>query len=486
MIIGSGFAGLSAACFMSKAGWEVAVIEKNLQPGGRARRLSAKGFHFDMGPSWYWMPDVFEHFFACFGKTVAEMYSLKRLDPSYRIYFDEGFVDIPADYELVKSWFESVEAGAGKQLDKYLKEAAFKYLTGMQKMVYKPGHSILEFADWEVVKNVFRMDIFSSVSTHISEHFKHPHLRQILSFPILFLGALPQNTPALYSLMNYADIMLGTWYPKGGMFSIVESMEKLAREQGVVFHYGVAAKEIISDNKTVKRVLTEDGKIHEADVVIGGADYHHVEHDLLKKSSRGYSENYWSGRKMAPSCLLYYIGINRKISGLRHHTLFFDTKFDAHAADIYSNPAWPTDPLFYLSTVSVTDPGQAPEGCENLFILIPVSAGIKGDSDEVRESYFNKIASRLVTHTGIDIRNHILYKKTFGPSDFEKEYHAYKGNAYGLANTLGQTAFLKPVCRSRKLKNLFFTGQLTVPGPGVPPALISGEIVAGEVLRYYG
>ncbi len=493
IIIGSGFAGLSAACFMAKAGWKVTVLEKHTTPGGRARQLKAGGFTFDMGPSWYWMPDVFERFFSQFGKSVSDYYQLVRLDPSYRIYWNDGAMDVPARYDSLKDLFESMEPGSAKQLDKFLAEAAYKYKAGMNKLVYKPGRSFSEFLDPDLLKGVFRLDVFNSVKAHIAEYFKHPKLQQLMEFPVLFLGALPEKTPALYSLMNYADIMGGTWYPSGGMYSIVHALHKLAMELGVTFYFNENVTDMIIDKKTVQKVVSEPGYGHkskrnyfEADAVIGGADYHFIENSLLPKAHRSYTEAYWEKRVMAPGCLLYYVGLNKRLQNLPHHSLFFDVPFEKHCEEIYISKRWPSHPLFYVSATSVTDNSTAPEGCENLFFLIPVAAGLSGDTEELREKYFNMIISRMEIHSGQRIKDSIAYKKSFAYSDFVYEYNAYKGNAYGLANTLWQTAVFKPSCRSKKVKNLFYTGQLTIPGPGVPPALISGEVVAKEVVKAYG
>jgi phytoene desaturase len=482
VIIGSGFAGLSAASFMAKAGWEVTVVEKNATPGGRARQLKADGFVFDMGPSWYWMPDVFERYFASFGKKVSDYYRLKRLDPSYRVYWADGYTDLPADYASLKDTFESIEPGSGRQLDHYLREAAYKYEVGINKLVYKPGQSLLEFLDPAVIGGVFRLDVFRSIKRHIARHFQHPKLRQLMEFPVLFLGALPEDTPALYSLMNYADIKGGTWYPEGGMYAIVQGMYQLALELGVQFHFEEEVRQIVIENGRAKKVLTDRGE-YEADAVISGADYHFTEQQLLPEAFRSYSEAYWQKRVMAPSCLLYYVGVKKKFTHLLHHSLFFDVPFAAHAKEIYTSPAWPANPLFYVSASSVTDPTAAPPGYENLFFLVPVASGLQGDTEELRDMYFRKIVRRMEQHTGEHFEQDIVFKKTFSVSDFVAAYHSFRGNAYGLANTLRQTALLKPSCRSRKVKNLFYTGQLTVPGPGVPPSLISGEVVAGEVLK---
>ena len=492
IIIGSGFAGLSAAAYMAKAGWHTTLLEKHSIPGGRARQFKADGFTFDMGPSWYWMPDVFDRFFENFGKKVEDYYILHRLDPSYRIYWPKEQDDIPAQYEQLKNLFNNIEHGSGEKLDLFIAEAAYKYEVGIKKLVYKPGQSIVEFADWDFLKGIFKLDVFTSIKKHISKSFKDQRLQQLLEFPVLFLGALPKDTPALYSLMNYADIKLGTFFPKGGMFKIVEAMYALAKEQGVNFYFNCDVNKIIIKNSLtigVSANLTENQnfteKFLEADVVIGAADYHFIETKLLEKQYRSYSEKYWNSRVMAPSCLIYYIGLNKKLKNILHHTLFFDVDFKKHGQEIYTDPVWPTAPLFYVSATSVTDNSVAPDGCENLFFLIPVATGLEGDTEEIRDRYFDKIIERFEERVGEKIGDSIIYKRSYAVKDFKEDYNAFKGNAYGLANTLLQTSLLKPSCRSKKIKNLFYTGQLTVPGPGVPPALISGEIVAKEILKNY-
>jgi len=492
VIIGSGFAGLSAACFMAKAGWDVSVLEKQSTPGGRARQFKDAGFTFDMGPSWYWMPDVFERFFNCFGKKVSDYYSLHRLDPTYRIYWKDEKMDIPADYEELKKFFENIEPGSAAKLDKFMHEAAYKYEVGIHKLVHKPGQSYSEFLDWDLVKGIFKLDVFTSMRKHISKYFKNPKLQQLLEFPVLFLGALPQNTPALYSLMNYADLKLGTWYPQDGMYKIVEGMFSLAKELGVKFIFNSNVSEILVEKGNAKAVVATSNNqqqptsnTYNADVVIGAADYHFIETKLLPQNYRVYSDAYWNKRVMAPSCLLYYVGLNKKLDGILHHSLFFDSDFEIHGKEIYTTKQWPTDPLFYVCAPSVTDETVAPAAHENLFFLIPVAAGLEGDTEEKREMYFEKILQRYEKFIAQTIKDSIIYKKTYSVSNFVNDYNSFKGNAYGLANTLMQTANLKPACRSIKIKNLFYTGQLTVPGPGVPPSLISGEVVAMEALKHY-
>lgn len=457
-------------------------------PGGRARMFKAQGFTFDMGPSWYWMPDVFERYFGLFEKKVSDYYELIRLDASYRVYWNDGPMDIPADYDGFKQMFENLEPGAGEKLDNFLAEAAYKYEVGINKLVHKPGRQWREFLDVDLAKGLLKLDVFTSMEKHISKYFTHPHLRFLLEFPVLFLGALARDTPALYSLMNYADIKLGTWFPKGGMYSIVDGMHKLAVELGVKFEFHTNAIRIEVENGEAKKLWATQGtieKFYEADVLVGAADYHFIEQQLLAQEDRSYTEDYWDKRVMAPSCLLYYVGLNKKLKNILHHSLFFDVDFASHAAEIYTDPAWPTTPLFYVSATTVTDESLAPAGSENLFFLIPVAAGLTGDTEELRQKYFELIRQRFEAEIGEEIKDNIVYMRSYAVEDFKADYNAFKGNAYGLANTLMQTAIMKPSIKSKKLKNLFYTGQLTVPGPGVPPSLISGEVVAKEIEKEY-
>jgi phytoene desaturase len=482
VVIGSGFAGISAATCLARAGYEVEVLERHEGAGGRARVWRQDGFVFDMGPSWYWMPDVFESYFNHFGKSASDYYELKRLDPSYRVFFGEDdVVDLPARMSELVALFEGIEPGAGAKLERFMAEAAYKYDVGIRDLVYKPGRSLWEFADKRVVTGIFRLHMFRSFARYVRKYFKHPKLVSLLEFPVLFLGAKPEDTPALYSLMNYADMQLGTWYPQGGMFKVVEGMLRLAEEEGVTIRYGANVQSIEVVNGDAKAVVLKDGTRIAADVVVGGADYHHVEQDLLPPEARMYSEAYWQRRVMAPSCLLWYIGVDRRLQGLEHHNLFFDTDFSLHAEEIYDRPQWPTNPLFYACVPSKTDASVAPEGMENLFLLIPVAPGLSDDDPGLRQRYFDLVMDRLEAHTGQSIRPHIVLQRSFAHRDFVQDYSAFRGNAYGLANTLRQTAILKPQMKSSKVRNLYFTGQLTVPGPGVPPSLISGRVVAGEI-----
>ncbi len=480
-VIGSGFSGLAAAATLAAAGNKVTVFEKNKTLGGRARKFEVDGFTFDMGPSWYWMPEVFEQFYQRFGHTTKDFYNLLRLDPSYRVYFsDTETVDVPASLPELYELFENIEKGSADKLKKFLAEAQYKYEVGMNEFVWKPSHSILEFMDFRLVKSALKLQMFSSISSQIRKNFTHPYLRNILEFPVLFLGAKPQNTPALYSLMNYADLSLGTWYPMGGMHEIVKAMVQICEEQGVVFKTNNPVHKIedISNGIKIKHSSGEDV----FDYCVASADYHHVETQLLDAQTRNYNPEYWDKKTFAPSSLLYYIGVDKKIPKIKHHNLFFDKDFDRHADEIYTTQSWPDDPLFYACCPSKTDLHMAPSGKENLFILIPIATGMDNNRVEKDRLYAN-VMDRLEKVAGINIRDSIVYKKEYSVENFIKDYNSYKGNAYGLANTLLQTAFLKPKIKNKNLDRLYYTGQLTTPGPGVPPSLISGQVVAAEIIK---
>lgn len=480
-VIGAGISGMAAACYLAKSGHLVTILEKNSIPGGRAGKYESSGFTFDMGPSWYWMPDVFEKFFNDFGKSTSDYYDLKRLSPSYSVVFEDQRIDIPSDIKEMASLFESLEKGSSEKLHQFLKEAQYKYEIGMNRFARMPSGSVAEFLKPEFLPTLGKLQLLTSVKKHVNKYFKHPFLQKIMQFPVIFLGAMPDRIPAMYSLMNYADSVLGTWYPVGGMYKVVEGVYRLALSLGVEFKFNFDVDDIHCMDGQVDSVSSGDDTVL-TDVLVGGGDYRHLE-SLLPAKYQSYSDTYWETRKMAPSCLLYFIGLNRKLP-VRHHTLFFDADFEKHSSQLFGKPSWPEDPLFYLCAPSVTDQSVAPEGHENLFILIPIAAGMENDHEQVREQYLQKIIKRIEKQTGIDISSAIVHKRSYAMSDFKSDYYSFKGNAYGLANTLDQTAFLKPAIRSKKLNNLFYCGQLTVPGPGLPPAFLSGQIAAGQVNKY--
>lgn len=480
-IIGSGFSSLAASCYLAKQGNKVTIYEKNSTIGGRARQFKKDGFTFDMGPSWYWMPDVFERFFQDFGKKSADYYELIKLNPAYRVYFGiNDFISIYDNLEDIKTAFEEIEKGSGKKLETFINQAKSNYDIAIKDLVYRPGVSPLELITKETALKLNQF--FGNVSADIRKKFKNEKLIQILEFPVLFLGAKPSKTPSFYNFMNYADFGLGTWHPKTGMFDVIRGLEKLALELGVAIKTNSPIQKIHVENKTAAGIVINN-EIIKADIVLSGADYHHTE-SLLNNEHRVYSEKYWESRTFAPSSLLFFVGFNKKIENISHHALFFDTDFNQHAIDIYDNPKWPDEPLFYANFPSKTDKTAAPEGMESGFFLIPLAPGIE-DNNTLRENYFEKIITRFEQLTQQKIRNNIIFKESFCKNDFVADYNAYKGNAYGMANTLLQTAFLRPKLKSKKVRNLYFTGQLTVPGPGVPPALISGKLAAELIQKSF-
>ena len=479
-IIGSGFSSLAAACYLAKEGNKVTVFEKNSSLGGRARQFTEMGFTFDMGPSWYWMPDVFESFFADFNKKPSDYYNLEKLSPGYRVFFENNeHFDVSDSLDTIIADFEKIEKGSGKQLEKFISNAKSNYEIAIKDLVYRPGESILELI---TPQTALKLDqFFSNIKRDVRKKIKNKNLQQILEFPVLFLGAKPSDTPSFYNFMNFADFGLGTWQPKNGFFDVIEAMIKLGTELGVTYQTNSNIEEIIVENNKAVGIKINN-EILKSDVVLSGADYHHTE-TLLPKVNRQYSEVYWDKKTFAPSSLLFYVGFDKKLQNVCHHNLFFDSDFDKHALDIYDNPKWPEEPLFYANFTSITNQHTAPEGCENGFFLVPIAPDLE-DNEALRETYFEKIISRFETITKQDIRKNIIFKKSFCVNDFKSEYNSYKGNAYGMANTLLQTAVLRPNLKSKKVKNLYFTGQLTVPGPGVPPALISGKLVAQLIQKY--
>lgn len=481
-IIGSGFSGLSAAAYAAKAGHEVHVFEKHDQPGGRARQFTTEqGFVFDMGPSWYWMPDIMDNFFADFGYKTSYYFDLISLNPQFEMIFSDEKMNIPENFEDLKKLFETIEKGAGVQLEKFMQSAKYKYEVGMKDFVTKPSHSWLEFVSPKIAKSALKLNLLTNFRSYVGSYFKDEKLRTLMEFPVIFLGASPKNIPALYSLMNYGGYALGTHYPIGGFYQLVLAMQQVAEKQGAIFHF----------NKTVEKINTSHNKITSLqingenitfDTVIASSDYHHTE-TLLEERLRNYTEEYWQSRTFAPSSLIFYLGINQTIPNLKHHTLFFENDLDEHIDCIYGEKKWPENPLFYACCPSKTDKSVAPKGKENLFLLMPLAIGIQDDETN-REKYLAEMLSRIEKHTGmIGLASKIEYQRSYCVTDFVQDYNAYGGNAYGLANTLNQTAVLKPKIRNKKVTNLFYTGQLTVPGPGVPPSIISGKIVANEVTK---
>ncbi len=479
IIIGAGFSSLSASCYLAKQGYDVTVLEKNNHVGGRAQQLKKDGFVFDMGPTFYWMPDVFDKFFNDFGKKTSDYYKIEKLDPGYQVYSAiENSIKIAANFDEIVQTFEAKEKGAGAALKKFIADAESNYNLAIKDLVYKPGENLFEIITPKTALKIGAF--FSNIKSQVAKKLKHPELKQILEFPVLFLGAKPETTPGFYNFMNYADFKLGTWHPKKGMHQVAVGMANLAKELGVKIILNQNINNLTINNTTVSSVNT-DSTQYNCDILLSGADYHFTE-TLLPQKYRQYSEKYWDSKTFAPSSLLFYVAFDKKIKNVEHHTLFFDTDFTEHSKAIYDTPKWPEKPLFYASFPSISDDYFAPENKEAGTFLIPIAPGIE-DTPEIREKYFNIIIDRLETITNQNIASSVLFKESYCVNDFKEQFNSYKGNAYGLANTLLQTHILRPKLKSKKLNNLYFTGQLTVPGPGVPPAIISGEIVSNLITK---
>lgn len=484
-IIGAGFGGLGAAAILARAGFEVDVYEKNGAPGGRAMLYCDKGFTFDMGPSWYLMPDVFENFFAAFGKKPSDLLKLRRLDPSYRVFFEgEGAADVSPSLEKNCALFDSFEPGGGARLKKYLQEAKSRYALAMGKFVYRDYKSILDFADPRLIFDGIRLGLFGNIDSYVKRSFSSDKARKILEYTMVFLGGSPSSTPGLYSIMSHVDLGMGVYYPEGGIGELALAMERLAKENGARFHYDSPVSSINSRGG-LARTLSIGKKNVEADVVVADADYHHVETELLRAPDRTYGQGYWKSRVMAPSAFLVFLGLGKKVKGLAHHNLFLAKNWDRHFSQIFENPKWPDNPSYYVSCPSKTDKTVAPKGKECLFILVPVASGLE-DTDSIRAMYLDRVVSHLEEALKESLQDSIEIKRVFSHNDFTSAFNSYKGTALGMSHTLFQTALWRPSHKSGKLKNLYFTGHYTHPGVGVPMTIISSQIISREIADAYG
>jgi phytoene desaturase len=485
VVVGGGFGGLSAACYLADAGADVTLLEKNEQLGGRASRLESDGFRFDMGPSWYLMPDVFEEFFGRFDRTPSDYYRLTRLDPHYRVFFKDGDrVDVVPDLETNRETFESYEPGAGEKLDEYLRKSERNYRIGMEHFVYEDRTTLADYLDLDVAKNAWGLSLLGSMQDHVERYFDHPKLQQLMQYTLVFLGGAPNNTPALYNLMSHVDFNMGVYYPEGGVGAVVDGIAELGGELGVTFRTDAPVAEIRGrEGAFVAR--TESGEEFYADYAVSDADYRHTEMELLPPEKRQYDADYWESRTYAPSAFLLYLGVEGDVEPLAHHTLVLPTDWDDHFETIFGEPAWPDDPAYYLCVPSETDDDVAPEGHSNLFALVPVAAGLD-DAPERRAAFRDQVLSDIEAHTGVDLEGRIVFEETFCVDDFAARYNSTKGTALGLAHTLRQTALFRPPHRSKAVEGLYFTGSFTTPGIGVPMCLISGQLTAEAMANRVG
>jgi phytoene desaturase len=488
VVIGGGFGGLSTACYLADRGFDVEVVERNEQVGGRASRLETEeGFRFDMGPSWYLMPDVFDRFFSHFDREVEEFYELERLDPHYRVFFKDGDrVDVPADVEQAKELFESYEDGAGEALERYLEEAQYTYEVGMENFVYEDRSRFRDFIDPSLARYANGIDLVGTMQDHVEDYFDHPKLQQIMQYTLVFLGGSPTNTPALYNLMSHVDFNLGVYYPQpvteespsGGIGTVVDAVRSLAEDLGVDFHTDDPVT-AVKGRRGGFKVETEEGH-YLPDLVVSNADYAHTERELLPPEKRAFDDDYWDDRTYAPSAFLVYLGVEGDVDPLAHHTLVLPTDWQQHFDTVFEAPEWPENPAYYLCVPSDTDDGVAPEGHSNLFALVPIAAGLD-DDPETREWYRDLVIDDVAEHTDVDLRDRIVFEEVFTVSEFADRYNAERGTALGIAHTLGQTAAFRPSHRAKGVDGLYYVGSYTTPGIGVPMCVISGEVTADMV-----
>ena len=489
-VVGAGIGGMAAAARLAKDGFRVTVVERNDQAGGRARIWKKDGYVFDMGPSWYLMPEVFERFFAQFGKKASDFYELVKLDPSYRVFFGKGEAhDVPPDRARTAALFDRLEPGGGAKLSRYLDEAAYKYKVAVGEFLYRDYRSLFEFLNWRMMTEGLKLNVLGRLDAAVRRRFSDRRARQILEYAMVFLGTSPNDAPAMYALMSHVDLTQGVFYPRGGLSAVAQGLRQLAEEQGVQFMLSTEVTKIATENGRAVRVDARgaDGAAVSlpCDAVLANADYAHVETELLDAAARTYPRRYWDKRVVAPSMFLLYLGVKKRLEKLVHHNLYFQENWDVHFDTIFKTPSWPENPCFYVSCITKTDPDMAPPGCENVFVLVPTAAGLD-DTDAVRAAYAEKVIRHVETVTGEEIAPHIETQRIFSQRDFAGDYHAWKGTALGISHTLFQTAVFRPAMRSKKVSNLYFAGQYTHPGIGVPMVMIAAEVSAGNVRRDLG
>lgn len=478
IIIGGGIGGLSIACMLGKKGYGITIVEKNEMTGGRARIFRDKGFMFDMGPSWYMMPDVFEHFFEIMGEDIKEYYKLDRLSPSYQITLksDGKSYKFYSEMQKNKDLFESIEPGAGKVLEEFLLQGKEQYELSKAEFMYKNYNSFRDFMTLRIMRQGAKLPLFKKQKQIIEKKFKSELLRKALQYQTVLLGTAPGDTPGIYTLMNYVDLVLGEWYPTGGIRAIPSSLETIAKKYGAEIKLNTPVKKIFIENNIAKGVLLENGEKLFADIVISNADVEHTDRKLLPKEYQTKSDTYWESRVLAPSAYILYLGVKGKLPQMEHHNLLFTKDWEHGFSQIFKSPEWPDDPSMYICVPSKTDTSVAPEGHENLFVLVPIAAGLSYD-EKFADNYGKKVISEIANYYGIpDLKDRIVVQHSYSVKDFIADYNAFKGTALGLAHTLTQTAIFRPNNIHKKIKNMFYVGAGTNPGIGMPICLISAEL----------
>lgn len=479
IIIGGGIGGLALACMLGKKGYEVTILEKNETVGGRARLWQKDGFTFDFGPSWYMMPDIFEYFFSLVGEDINEYFTLQKLSPSYRVFLKSNgaHYDFFGGIEKNKQTFESIEPGSGTVLEQFLASTKYQYEIAKHEFMFKNYDSIFDFFNKRVMTLGAKLPLFKKQKNIIDALFTSELLRKVMQYQTVLLGTSPDKTPGIYSMMNYVDFGLGVWYPKGGIIAIPEALLSIAKKYGVTIKTNASVKKIVVEGDRATGVLLEDGTTVLADSVVSNADVAFTDMHLLGGKHQQKSLSYWNKRALAPSAFIMYLGVRGKIPKAEHHNLVFSKEWDGYAKEVFGKKGvWPKDPSLYVCVPSKTDQTVAPYGDENLFVLVPIAAGLEYTESFLREYKEKIIAEMAKTFDVPDLKDRIVVERLYCVKDFINDYNAFKGTALGLAHTLGQTAIFRPNNVHKKIKNLFYVGAGTNPGIGMPICLISAEL----------
>lgn len=485
IIIGGGIGGLATACLLAKKGYGVELVEKNEKVGGVANQFEAQGFTFDTGPSWYLMPDVFQNFFDLLGERVEDYLDLIKLSPSYRIFFkgQNRTFDFYSDFERDADTLETLEPGAKEKLREYLKLSEMQYKIALGGFMYKNYDTVFDFINKEVATEGRKLEVFARMSDYVEKFFKCDEVQKIMEYQLVFLGSSPYNTPALYNIMSHIDFNMGVYYPRGGVYTIVEALQRIGENLGVKYRTDAPVARILTGRgRRVRGVRLESGEEIEADLVVSNASIHHTETKLLAPPFRSFSERYWKTRTLAPSALIMYLGMRDRVDSLTHHNLLFAQDWKQGFAEIFDKPQWPRDPSLYVCAPGVTDDSVSPPGKNQLFILVPIAPGLEY-SDAQLAAYSDRILQVVESEMNIpNLRERIEFKKIFSIKDFAARYNTQNGTALGLAHTMVQTAILRPNNVSKKLKNLFYVGANTNPGIGMPICLISAELAYKRII----
>lgn len=480
IIIGAGIGGIATANLLAKAGYSVTVLEKNAQPGGRAGVLRKNGFTFDTGPSWYLMPEVFEHYFDLLGKSVHDELDLTKLTPAYKVFFEKASpLVITGDSGTDAATFESIEKGSGTKLKEYIEKGDRIYTLSLRHFLYTNFTSIRDFTKSDILRRGHTMTrlAFTPIDSYVRKFVTDYRLRQILEYPMVFLGSSPFSAPAIYSLMSALDFKEGVYYPQGGLYTIIERLVIAGNELGVQFRYNAPVQRIATRDDEVSGVTLESGEHMSADIVISNADLHFTETQLLEEKNRSYPASYWSKHEAGPSALLMYLGVKGSLPELEHHNLFFVDDWKKNFDAIFNDKKLPTPASIYICKPSATDPSVAPKGHENVFVLVPLPPGVDLDNDALERAcsgYLQQIEQQL----GIkDLRKRIVTKELFGPNDFSNKFNAWQNTALGPSHILKQSALFRTPNKSRKVKNLYYVGGSTTPGIGLPMCLIGAELI---------